>query len=163
MGRIINLDKDRTETMEMRLRYGTKERVLRKIDMEKCLFPEMYFLRTKAPYMQYQSDDWMEGEDIVTNFRVEEWDKLIYPVIVEEDTTAKLKAERIMYLSEQEFPVLLKIMTAQQAGEMAMWLIRTEDGGFPIIEASSEDPETAFYKFIVRDIYWKLQEIEKNI
>ena len=163
MGRIINLDKGRTETRAIRERYGTKERVLMKIDMEKCLFPDMYFLRTKAPYMQYQSDDWMEGEDIVTNFRVEEWDKLIYPVIVEEDTTAKLNPERIMYLSEHEFPVLLKIMTAQQAGEMAMWLIETEDGGFPIIEASSEDPEIAFYKFIVRNIYWKLQEIEMNI
>ena len=48
MGRIINLDEGHTETMEMRLRYGTKERVLRKISEEKCLFPEMKFLRTKA-------------------------------------------------------------------------------------------------------------------
>ena len=48
MGRIINLDKGRTETRAMRERYGTKERVLMKIDMGKCLFPEMYFLRTKV-------------------------------------------------------------------------------------------------------------------
>ena len=48
MGRIINLDEGLTETRVMRERYGTKERVLRKISEEKCLFPEMYFLRTKA-------------------------------------------------------------------------------------------------------------------
>ena len=48
MGRIINVDEGRTETRAMRERDGTKERVLMNIDIEKCLFPEMYFLRSKA-------------------------------------------------------------------------------------------------------------------
>ena len=48
MGRIINVDEGRTETMEMRLRYGTKERVLQKISEEKCRFPEMYFFENES-------------------------------------------------------------------------------------------------------------------
>ena len=164
MGRIINLEKGRTETMEMRLRYGTKERVLWEIGMEKCRFPEMYFLRTKAPYMQYEMDRWPGGEDIISHYLMD-WEKLVYPVIVEEDTIVKVMPERIMYLSEQEFPTLLKIMTAKQAGEMAMWLIETEDGGFPTTTWTEceESTTTTFYKLIVLTIYEKLQEIEMNI